>query len=71
MDFNLSPAQLDWQSRARRLGKELAADAAAGEVIRSAAAAGLLSDTFDPLAAVVAVEALSYESSSSGVSLAL
>ncbi len=71
MDFNLSPAQLDWQSRARRLGKELAADAPAGEVIRSAAAAGLLSDTFDPLAAAVAVEALSYESSSSGVSLAL
>jgi alkylation response protein AidB-like acyl-CoA dehydrogenase len=71
LDFNLSAAQLDWQSKARRLGKELAADTPAGEVIRAAAAAGLSSDSFDPLAAAVAVEALAYESSSAGVSLAL
>jgi alkylation response protein AidB-like acyl-CoA dehydrogenase len=71
MDFNLSPVQLEWQARARSLGKGLAADAAATDVIRSAATSGLVGETFDLLAAAVAVEALSYESSSAGVSLAL
>jgi alkylation response protein AidB-like acyl-CoA dehydrogenase len=71
MDFNLSPVQLEWQTKAHSLGKGLAADATANDVIRSAAAAGLLSEPFDLLAAIVAVEALAYESSSAGVSLAL
>jgi alkylation response protein AidB-like acyl-CoA dehydrogenase len=85
MDFNLSPDQLAWQSKARSLGRALAANASAGDVIRAAAAASLLATpsadmadkssgrgpSIDLLAAAVAVEALAYESSSAGVSLAL
>lgn len=79
MDFNLSPVQLEWQTKAHDLGKALAIDASANDVIRAAAAAGLIeppSDvvpgrTWDLLAAAVAVEALAYESSAAGVSLAL
>jgi alkylation response protein AidB-like acyl-CoA dehydrogenase len=80
VDFNLSPAQLEWQSKARGLGHGLAADASASDVMRAAAAAGLLdfsstvsgsSRTFDLFAAAVAVEAMAYESSSAGVSFAL
>ena len=81
MDFNLSDQQLDWQSKAHSLGKELAADASASDVIHAAAAAGLVetnpavasgvNPSVDLLAAAVAVEALAYESSAAGVSLAL
>ncbi len=71
MDFNLSDVQLTWQSKARELGKSLAADGSAGDAIRAAAAAGVIDTRVDLLAAVVAVEALAYESSSAGVSLAL
>jgi len=81
MDFNLSDQQLDWQSKAHSLGKELAADASASDVIHAAAAAGLVETSpavasgvnppVDLLAAAVAVEALAYESSAAGVSLAL
>ena len=42
MDFNLSDVQLAWQSKAHGLGKELAADASALDVIRAAAAVGLI-----------------------------
>jgi len=71
MDFNLSDLQLTWQSKARELGKSLAADGSAGDAIRAAAAAGVIDTRVDLLAAVVAVDALAYESSSAGVSLAL
>ena len=71
MDFNLSDVQLAWQLKARSLGARLAADAPAGDVIREAATAGLIEARPDLLASAVAVEALSYESSSAGVSLAL
>jgi alkylation response protein AidB-like acyl-CoA dehydrogenase len=71
MDFNLSDVQLRWQSTAHELGKSLAADASAGDAIRAAAATGVIDTRVDLLAAVVAVEALAYESSSAGVSLAL
>jgi len=71
MDFNLSDVQLTWQSKAGELGKSLAADGSAGDAIRAAAAAGVIDTRVDLLAAVVAVEALAYESSSAGVSLAL
>jgi hypothetical protein len=71
MDFNLSPEQAAWQSKAHSLGKELAPDTAAGDVIRAAAAAGLIDSQPDLLATVVAVEALAYETSAAGVSLAL
>ena len=71
MDFNLSAAQLTSQSKAHELGKSLAADASPGDAIRAAVAAGVIDTRVDLLAAVVAVEALAYESSSTGVSLAL
>jgi alkylation response protein AidB-like acyl-CoA dehydrogenase len=71
MDFNLSDHQLAGQSRAHELGKLLALDASAGDVIRAAVAAGLIDTRADLLAAAVAVEALAYESPSAGVSLAL
>ena len=71
MDFNLSPEQLARQAKAHSLGKNLAPDATAGDVIRAAAAAGLIESRPDLLATVVAVEALAYESSAAGVSLAL
>ena len=80
MDFNLSDAQLAWQTKARELGKGLTAEASAVEVIRASAQAGLIveasagsggSPTFDLLAAGVAVERLAYESPAAGVSLAL
>jgi len=71
VDFNLSAAQLTSQSKAHELGKSLAADASPGDAIRAAVAAGVIDTRVDLLAAVVAVEALAYESSSTGVSLAL
>jgi len=71
MDFNLSDVQLTWQSKARELGTSIASDGSAGDAIRAAAAAGVIDTRVDILAAVVAVEALAYESSSAGVSLAL
>ena len=80
MDFNLSDVQLAWQSKAHSLGKALGADASAIDVIRAAAAVGLIETerprvrtegSLDLLAAAVAVEALAYESSAAGVSLAL
>jgi len=71
MDFNVSDMQLAWQARAHELGKALASDASADDVIRAAAAAGLVQTNPDLLAAAVAVEGLAYESSAAGVSLAL
>jgi alkylation response protein AidB-like acyl-CoA dehydrogenase len=71
MDFNLSGVQREWQSKARSLGQGLAPDAAASDVIRAAAAADLIGSLSDQLAAAIAVEALAYESSAAGVSLAL
>lgn len=71
MDFNLSEAQLASQSKAHELGKSLASDASASDAIRAALAAGLIATRGDLLAAAVAIEALAFEWSSAGVSLAL
>ena len=71
MDFNLTDLQLAWQSRARSLGKSLRPDASAADVIRAAADRGLVESRPDLLAAVVAIEALAFESSSAAISLAL
>jgi len=71
MDFNLSDLQLAWQSNARSLGKRLAADASAVDVIHQAAAAGLVDPSPDLLAATVAVEALAYESPAAAMCLGL
>ena len=71
MDFNLSDVQIAWQLKAHDLGTGLAVDASASDVIRAAATAGLIDMRADLLAASAAVEALAYESSAAGVSLAL
>jgi alkylation response protein AidB-like acyl-CoA dehydrogenase len=71
MDFNLSERQTSLRSSARSLGARLNVDASPSEVIREAAAAGLLDSRADLLASAVAVEALALESASAGVSLAL
>src|SRR5215510_7650810 len=71
MDFNLTDLQLSSQTKAHDLGKSLGTEASADDVIRTAATAGLLDPRADLLSAAVAVEALAYESSSAGVSLAL
>jgi alkylation response protein AidB-like acyl-CoA dehydrogenase len=71
MDFDLSPDQLSWQSKARSLGRGLAARASAIDVVRAAAGAGLAGPAPDRLAATVAIEALAFESSVAGISLAL
>jgi alkylation response protein AidB-like acyl-CoA dehydrogenase len=71
MDFNLSPIQLAWRSNAHALGKSVASDASAGDVIRAAASAGLIEERPDLLAATVAVEALAFESSGAAITLAL
>jgi alkylation response protein AidB-like acyl-CoA dehydrogenase len=71
MDFNLSSDQLTWQSKARSLGRGLSARASAADVVRAAAAAGLAGPAPDRLAAAVAIEALAFESSVAGISLAL
>jgi len=71
MDFNLTDLQIAWQSKAHALGKTLGQDASAADVIRAAAASGLVASRPDLLAATVAVEALAFESSAAAITLAL
>lgn len=71
MDFDLSDVQTAWKARGAALGKNLAIDAAAGDVVMGAARAGLLDPNVDLLALAVAVEALAFESPSSAIAFAL
>jgi len=71
MDFDLSDVQRSWREKARSLGRELSADAAAADVVMGAARAGLLDPQADLVAAALAVEALACESAAAGMALAL
>ena len=71
MDFNLSDVQQAWKAKGETLGKELAEDAAAADVIMGAARVGLIDPRVDLLAAAVAVEALATESSAAAIAFAL
>jgi alkylation response protein AidB-like acyl-CoA dehydrogenase len=71
MDFSLSDVQQSWKARARSLGRELPANAMAGDVIAGAARAGLIDPRIDLLSAVVAVEALACESAGPALAFAL
>jgi len=71
MDFNLSPPQLQWQERAQAFASDLSLHAAAPDIVAAAVAAGLVEPRMDLLAAVVAVEAVAWESAGAAVALAI
>ena len=71
MDFEFTDVQRAWREKARALGRELADDAAAADVVMSAARRGLVDPHADLLAAALAVEALACESAAAGMTLAL
>src|SRR5262245_20039104 len=71
MDFDLTDVQAAWKSKGAALGKELAIDAAAGDVVMGAARVGLLDPNADLLALAVAVEALAFESPSPAIACSL
>ena len=71
MDFNLSAQQLEWQEKAQAFARELSPRATAGDIIAGAARAGLVDPRVDLLSAVVAVEALAWESAGAAVALAI
>jgi len=71
MDFEWTEVQRAWREKAKALGRELAEDAAAGDVVMGAARVGIIDPTADLLAAALAVEALACESAAAGMTLAL
>lgn len=71
MNFDLTDVQRAWRDKASSLGRELADDPAAADVVRGAARVGLVDPQADAIAAAVAVEALSCESAAAGMVLAL
>jgi len=71
MDFDLSAQQLDWQQKAQALARELSSRAGASEIVAAAARAGLVDFEVDLLSAVVAVDAVAWESAGAAVALAL
>lgn len=71
MDFEWTDVQRSWREKARALGRELAEDAGAADVVTGAARVGLIDPQADLLAVSLAVEALSCESAAAGMMLAL
>src|SRR5262245_27716797 len=71
MDFELSAQQHDWQRKAQSLARELSPDAAATDIVADAVRAGLVNVPIDLLAAVVAVEAVAWESAGAAIALAI
>jgi alkylation response protein AidB-like acyl-CoA dehydrogenase len=71
MEFNLSEVQQSFKARGEALGRELAADATAADVVMGAARVGILDPRVDLLSAALAVEGLAYESSAAAIALAL
>ena len=71
MNFELSQRQQDWRTRATALGSQLPHTAAAADVVRGAALAGLLDADVDLLSYAVALDALAAESPSAAMVLAL
>jgi acyl-CoA dehydrogenase len=71
MDFEWTDVQRSWREKAKALGRELAEDAAAGDVVTGAARVGIIDPQVDLLAAALAVEALACESPAAGMTLAL
>ena len=71
MDFDLTDLQRSWREKAQALGRALPDDAAAADVVKGAARAGLLEPQADLVAAAVAVEALASESAAAAMAFAL
>jgi alkylation response protein AidB-like acyl-CoA dehydrogenase len=71
MDFEFTEVQRSWREKAQMLGRELADDAAAADVITGAARVGLIDPGADLVAASLAVEMLACESAAAGMTLAL
>ena len=71
MDFEWTEVQQSWRQKAKALGRELAEDAAAADVVMGAARVGIVDPEVDLLAAGLAVEALACESPAAGMTLAL
>ena len=71
MDFDWTEVQRSWREKAKVLGRELAEDAAAGDVVMGAVRVGIIDPMADLLAAALAVEALACESAAAGMTLAL
>ena len=71
MDFEFTEVQRSWRDKAQALGRELAADAVAADVVRGAARVGLIDPQADLIAAALAVEVLACESAAAGMALAL
>ena len=71
MDFDLTGIQRSWREKAQALGRALPDDAAAVDVLKGAARAGLLEPQADLVAAAVAVEALASESAAAAMAFAL
>jgi alkylation response protein AidB-like acyl-CoA dehydrogenase len=71
VNFDFSDVQLSWQSKGAELGRELAGDPVAANVVMGAARAGLLDPPADMLSIAAAVEAMAFESPSAAVVLAL
>jgi alkylation response protein AidB-like acyl-CoA dehydrogenase len=71
MDFELTSVQRAWQEKGTALGREIAHDATASDVVMGAARVGLLDAGIDLLAVAVAIEALAAESPVAATALAL
>src|SRR5262249_59115704 len=71
MRFDLTDVQSSWKSKAEALGRKLALDGSAGDVVMEAERAGLLDPGADLVSIAAAVESLAYRSTSAGVALAL
>ncbi len=71
MDFECSEVQHAWRAKGQALGRDLAEDAAAADVIMGAGRVGLIDPDIDLVAASLAVEALASESAAAGMTLAL
>jgi alkylation response protein AidB-like acyl-CoA dehydrogenase len=71
MDFEWTEVQRSWREKGKALGRELAEDAAAGDIVMGAARLGIIDPDADLLAAALAVEALACESPAAAMALAL
>ena len=71
VDFDLTDAQRSWKQKGAMLGREVARDGTAAEVVTRAARHGLLDAGADLLAVAVAVDAIACESPTAAVIFAL
>ena len=71
VEFNLSPSQQDWQKRAQSFAGKLSPSAAANDIVAGAVRARLVDARGELLSAVVAVEAVAWESAGAAVALAM